>query len=439
MAIIEKKLTDDAQWNTRERLIVENLGRSPRAGAEWLRAYLLSHKDAAAGAERWGALAAAEEQSLSQQPQETQLDLVRALWRQQIALWKKLDRRDETAAAMMRVVNLEEGTSEALAELLDWLLREQAWTVIDTVVERFNDRIQREPALLYTVARAQHQQHKEELANQTAEKALKIESRRPEDRFYMAEDLRKHGMIKWSQQELRQLIETARPEYKVLAQRVLSEQLHDLGDDLAAAELRDDVVKAMGPPAGPRAVDDDPDENGAAPQAARAHFFRSCHHLAKGDRAAQLKELKAALAADPTDADVLIALYRYPDLDADFKKRVVEHIHRAAEIFRGQMQNNPEDPRGYNQFAWLVANTEGDKKAALDASLKSLELSEGDARGVEAGYLDTLGRCYFAVGDFENAVKRQSRAVELDPHSGLMNKQLALFKEALAESQKKSK
>ena len=42
----------------------------------------------------------------------------------------------------------EEGTNEALAELLNWLVSEQAWPVIETVVERFNDRIQREPALL---------------------------------------------------------------------------------------------------------------------------------------------------------------------------------------------------------------------------------------------------------------------------------------------------
>jgi tetratricopeptide (TPR) repeat protein len=439
MAIVEKKLTEESEWSGRERVIVENLGRSPRAGAEWLRAYLLSHKDAAAGAERWGTLAAAEEQSLGQQPQETQLDLVRALWRQQVALWKKLDRRDETVAAMMRIVNLEEGTSEALSELLDWLVREQAWTVIDTVAERFGDRIGREPGLLYTVARAQQEQGKQDLANQTAEKALKIDARRPEDRFYMAEDLRRHGMIKWAQQELRQVIESGRPEHKTLAQRVLSEQLHDQGDDLAAAELRDEVVKAMGPPAAPKGVDDEPDESGPGAQQARAHFFRSCHYDAKGDRPAQLTELKAALAADPSDADVLIALYRFPNLDADLKAKVREHIQKAADVFRGQMQNSPEDPRAYNQFAWLVANTEGDKKAALDASLKSLELSEGDPRGVEAGFLDTLGRCYYALGDYENAVKRQSRAVELDPHSGLMNKQLALFKEALAKVNEKSK
>jgi tetratricopeptide (TPR) repeat protein len=439
MAIIEKKLTEDSEWNARERAIVENLGRSPRVGAEWLRAYLLSHKDATAGAERWGALAAAEEQSLGQQPQETQLDLIRGLWRQQIALWKKLDRRDETAAAMMRVVNLEEGTTEALTELLDWLLREQAWTVIDTVAERFDDRIQREPGLLYIVARARHEQGKQDLADQTAEKARKVETRRPEDRFYMAEDLRRHGMIKWSQLELREVIDLGRPEYKIMAQRVLSEQLHDQGDDLGAAELREEVVKALGPAPAPRAVDDEPDESGPAKQQARAHFFRSCHLLAKEDRAGQLKELKAALAADPTDADVLIALYRYPDLPADLKTKVSEHIRKAAEIFRGQIQNSPEDPGPYNQFAWLIANTEGDKKAALEASLKSLELSEGDTRGVEAGYLDTLGRCYFAVGDLENAVKRQSRAVELDPHSGLMNKQLALFKEALAKANDKPK
>ena len=58
-----------------------------------------------------------------------------------------------------------------------------------------------------------------------------------------------------------------------------------------------------------------------------------------------------------------------------------------------------------------------------------------------AGYLDTLGRCYYAVGDYANAVKFQSQAIELDPHSGQMNRQLVVFREALAkaEAQKSKK
>jgi len=331
---------------------------------------------------------------------------------------------------------LDEGSSETLSQLLDWLYREEAWTVVDAVAERFSDRIQREPPLLYMIARAQNQQGKTELAEQTALRALKID-RRPDDRGAMSEELRRQGMIAWAVRELRQLIEDGPPEYKIGGQRVLSELLHDQGDDLPAAELRAEVAKTL--EAIPKPPGAEQDENGASAQQARAHFFRACHHEKQGDRAAQLKELTAALAADASDADVLIALYRYPDLDAELKQKVRDEIAKSSAAFRLQMQNNPENPRAFNQFAWLVANTEGDKQAALAASLKSLELVEGDTAGVQAGFLDTLGRCYFAIGDFENAVKRQSRAVELDPHSGLMNKQLALFKDALAKANAASK
>ena len=64
----------------------------------------------------------------------------------------------------------------------------------------------------------------------------------------------------------------------------------------------------------------------------------------------------------------------------------------------------------YNQWAWLVTNTEGDFAQAVQHSLRSLELAPD-----EPSYLDTLGRCYFAAGDVENAIKSQRKAVELAP------------------------
>ena len=36
---------------------------------------------------------------------------------------------------------------------------------------------------------------------------------------------------------------------------------------------------------------------------------------------------------------------------------------------------------------------------------------------------DTLGRVYFAKGDLDNAIKSQSKAAELEPHSGLIHRQ----------------
>ncbi len=76
----------------------------------------------------------------------------------------------------------------------------------------------------------------------------------------------------------------------------------------------------------------------------------------------------------------------------------------------------------------MVANTEGDYKDPLKCSQRSLELQPG-----EAGFIDTLGRCYYAVGDYENAVREQRRAVKLEPHSGQIGRQLEFFEKALAE------
>lgn len=114
----------------------------------------------------------------------------------------------------------------------------------------------------------------------------------------------------------------------------------------------------------------------------------------------------------------------------------VEEFRNQARQYRQQANESPNEElrsiyrrllaSAYNQFAWLVSNTEGDLDEALQSSLQSLEL-----RPNTAGFLDTLGRCYFAKGDYENAVKCQARAVELEPHSGQIRRQLERFQETL--------
>jgi tetratricopeptide (TPR) repeat protein len=74
-----------------------------------------------------------------------------------------------------------------------------------------------------------------------------------------------------------------------------------------------------------------------------------------------------------------------------------------------------------------VGNTTGDYDEAVRLSQRSLEI-----RPDYPGYLDTLGRCYYAKGDFENAIKHQSQAVKLDPHSGQIRRQLEFFKKEQA-------
>jgi len=449
LAIIEQKKISADRWPTRAQAIRDNLGTSPRAGAEWLRTYLAAHDDPAAGVEAWGKLAEAEQQVLTPQ---TQSQIICALWRQQVAALRKLDRRDEAVAAMMRIVDLEEGHSETLAELVNWLVDQEAWDVVDTVAKRFADRIEREPVLLYTLAQAQQKRGNEQEAHKTAERAIGLNKGNAFEQlvqhFQAARELQRRGMLKWSQDEYQHVIKLGTPGdfITLYAQRGLSELLHDQSDDRGAAEIWEAAVTARENKEKNKDGDIQDLANRFGPletMRARLHFFRSCQHEAAGNRAEQLAALKRGLEEDPSEVDVLIALYRHPDLDEELRDKNRRLINEAIEAFRREIQEAPDDPTSYNQLAWLIANTEGDPREARRNSERSLELlrsqsDEKEIRQSEAGYLDTLARCHFAEGDLAGAVEIQSRAVELDPHSGQMGKQLALFKSALEKSPQKA-
>jgi hypothetical protein len=57
--------------------------------------------------------------------------------------------------------------------------------------------------------------------------------------------------------------------------------------------------------------------------------------------------------------------------------------------------------------------------------------SAGESAG--GSFLDTLGRCYFAAGDLENAIKHQREAIKRVDYMQVMHRQLRQFEKALAE------
>jgi tetratricopeptide (TPR) repeat protein len=214
------------------------------------------------------------------------------------------------------------------------------------------------------------------------------------------------------------------------ARFALAELLHDQAEDLEASTILGELERLMQA----NAEQGRQGDNGRYPVElvkARRHVFRSIDHRRKGEMEQARAELKEAWKVDPTEIDLLIELYRVPGLEDSFRTEVKRKIAEVAGRYRDQMVQDPTIPLAFNQFAWIVANTEGDYAEAVRASQKSLELSPGNP-----GYLDTLGRCYYAVGDFDNAVKHQSEAVRQQPGSGSMRRQLQLFEEARAAKQR---
>jgi tetratricopeptide (TPR) repeat protein len=248
---------------------------------------------------------------------------------------------------------------------------------------------------------------------------------------------REEGLYKWAEREYRRVIEIGGPgrDLSLNAQSLMAEMLHDIEHELDAAQ----ALEAMSAAMQENIKQGNAEQNGRSELGtvkARMNYFFACDHAAKGERDQQIKRLEAAIKEDPLDADVLIALYRLPDRSPKEKERTLQLIREAAAEFRKQINLDPDSPENhapYNQLAWLLSNTAGDYSEALAASLKSLELNPK-----AAGYMDTLGHCYHALGDFENAVKIQTEAVEREPHSLQMQRMLVVFRDAL-EKQRQGK
>lgn len=413
----------------------KNFGHNRRKAAGWLMTYVGFRDDPQKALASWIKLVDEELAVLKRKPGDSDPVVAAALVRCQINWLAKLGRKQQAVAAMWKLIDLNKGDPESLAELLDWLVEQKAWDAIGKVAERFADRFAKAPIFLYTLAQAQMAQGKKALAEETAQRAHALHSGpQPDDlvtHLMTAFTLRRRGLFAWAERELRYVIaKTTNQNLAVTARSSLAEMLHDRGNELAAAEVLKPLVEAMGkrPNVLAEAIGRSPGAFGA-----RMNLFYANHWGEQGDRQEQRKRLEAALAADPTDCDVLIACYRLPGSDDAWRARIKGLIEKSADLLRQQIAEHPDEALYYNQFAWLIGNTEGDFNEALKCSKKSIELEPN-----AGGYYDTLGRVYYGKGDYANAVKFQSKAARLDPHSGLIAKQLALFQKALARQKQKA-
>ena len=155
--------------------------------------------------------------------------------------------------------------------------------------------------------------------------------------------------------------------------------------------------------------------------------------------------MEQAYRLDENNADILIAMYRVEDAPEPFRRnsrtRLAATVNTLEKSIKQLASMNSRRPnvseflaRQCNHYAWLVSNTEGDAEKAVERSKISLNLDPGNA-----SYLDTLGRCYYAVGDLENAINVQRQAIVKHPHLKVMQRQLKLFEDTLREREERTK
>lgn len=457
LALIQPRVPTDAKTPNPEACLAE-LGVGTRPPVEWIRLHLDDAKSPEATAAAWDQFAAAEQALIDEESAETNFDILQSLLEHELHVCHELKLTDATLAALERIIDRSETSLDEAVPTVDvpstwglewslrWILKHRRWDVVPGFKERYGEKLEKSRRSLYLLAAATVGAEGPAAATALADKAFNLtqaDEDNPfddeDERIELAELLAVVGQVDWAEREFRRTIEK-HPEIEwrsMKARYELAAWLFDRQDFKGAADLLGEFLDKL-TPAAQRKLMEEMQERRDGRQfidiptvSARRQYYQSFYHASRGEHDQQRKCLQKAAAANASDPDILIAMYRVAEADDEFKQRTRAAIRTMNEAFLSEIEEFPDDPNGYNQLAWLVGNTEGDYAKAVQHSLRSLEI-----RPDEPSYLDTLGRCYYAAGDLENAIKAQKRAVELAPHYGVMRRQLETFERELAEKSK---
>jgi len=430
-------------------VIDREIGPSMRTASTWLRQTAGQLREPSEVAATWQRFIDEEAARLEQNSEETSAEILVGL------MWNLADiyRRTENQPAMSQLIEhmvaLESDNPEGVAvAVLMWLVEEKSWASVENLLDRHPEQFARGKQPLYAAAIARKQLGKIDVAEELAERASREEVAETLGAFVIAMDLEYRDLYEWAAREHRRTIDRElidAPE-SIVARVRLANLLHDHEEDQQAADVLAPLVKANADPTKAsiydrvrsvmldRYVIGIPEKKQLA---AQYHFYLACAHHAAKNWQLERDELLLAIKFDPTDTDVLIAMHRVPEPNEDkpneeWKNNVRQRIKNMEAAFQREIDADPDNAQNYNQWAWLISNTEGDFQKAIRYSHKSLELNT-HGESASASFLDTLGRCYYAAGDYENAVKYQRQAVEQVSYLKTMTRQLALFEKALAE------
>ncbi|HMB96461.1 MAG TPA: hypothetical protein VKK61_10520, partial [Tepidisphaeraceae bacterium] len=139
------------------------------------------------------------------------------------------------------------------------------------------------------------------------------------------------------------------------------------------------------------------------------------------DPAAVKKHLDELMQLSPNDPEIVQNSYslfksagRADDADKLFSNAYMQA--------HAELAQNPDDPVLMNQLAWLCARCDQKMPEAFDMASKAAA-AEPDS----AAILDTFAEVNFRMGHTDEAVKLETRALQIEPDDVFMNKQLKRF------------
>ena len=281
----------------------------------------------------------------------------------------------------------------------------------------------------YAAAFAEQTRHDKPKAEKLADEAFAQTEATFADRLQAAFLLAKWGCTEWATRAYGSLIDNPKTPAVDFAKTAImySEFLHDQARDDEATKCLQKLIDGRGDEKeneGPQ--DRMLQQFGRDPRSIRSrmHFFDACDAEARQDAAACRSAVGRSLDAYDKDVDALIALYKLPDNTAKQRSDAVLRIKKALVKIDSEIEALPDDTNGYNEYAWLVANTEGDIEKATRYSKLSLIMSFDNS-----SYLDTLAHCRLAAGDHAGAIRWQSLAQRQEPHNRTIQRNLERFRQ----------
>ncbi len=438
------------------RRMVQTIGDSRRTSADWLRQYLNDLRNHDYDQAAWRKMIDAERELVDNGSSPSHTDAVVLLEFYRVSAVRAQANGNRSEAVRLAMASLDKVMSrrQDLMDAVSWALDSEMVDVVLELEKRDPQRFAAEAELLYAVAEAQLILGNNDKAESLRLSALQIdqlpamstEETEGQNAKGMAADvieqramrhceigrvLETRGRFAWAEGEYRHVIENLPPDSISAASNRVK-----LADLLGSLEEHQAVVDVLFP-----FVD----------RTSKDSIFRArCqqllidtqyyhgkyfYHMALASEGAEARDaLRKAIRQCPTNPDILIAMYRQTG-DAEWKREtdnsIDQYLDRSEILInrleqmlkeRGAPDVGASVAQECNEYAWLASNTDRQLSKAVKFSQRSLELAPG-----LAGYRDTLGRCYFAMGDLDEAIYHQRLALRIDPHDASMLRQLDLF------------
>ncbi|WP_146516317.1 hypothetical protein [Rubripirellula amarantea] len=454
-AMNQASSADEAVRRQHSQQILNGLGDSQRASAQWLRLYAQDLVNDGFSKLAWQQLIQQQRQQIDAgttkpSTQTSVLELVQIC----AARAAKNGQIDEALELAKEHIDLIQPTTRHLIDASSWAIDHGLHPFVLELRSNFGRMFDTQPVLLYGAAEAHQKSGHAEQANEIASLALKsnpfpddedkkdASPREMEETAYKHRDvamtLRRRGLFPWAENEYQLIIRSM--EVDSLPSIVARADLARMQGEL---HQHQDVVDTLTP------LVNRLEKDAKLKQRLGTHLFATLesirsdleYHtaqvlLAQKDLDEARERLRLAYRLSPLNIDILIEMYRTEgddQWDAEVKRSLDREIKAADRKVAEQRRNlRTEGFQGklklgdyLNNYAWLVANTEGDMGKALAYSLESLTLDP------DAAKYDTCARCYFANGDLANAIAMQKKAIKEEPHSPPLLRQLREFEEAL--------